>query len=210
MLQIPSRGKIRYLILFLTVVFLIVVPLSINYTEKNISQKTPPSIEKYSKKDKDCLLNVLFGEVYGNDYKEKVALLTYFTKEAKNNNKTFCQEWNTIAAGGAMKYSSNNKKDIIRIKSNHKSDVENHKQFINDFLNGKIKPNEKIKNMTNFLTIDLFKSKKCPIWARKATDYIIIDKTIYIKSDYNIINYNQNYINILLQLKKSKIKKSYS
>ena len=208
MLNVPCKGKIKYFILFLTIVSLIVI-LSINCIQKNISKELP-HIEKYNKEDKDCLLNVLFGEVYGEDYEEKVALLTYFTKEAKKNNKTFCQEWNTVAAGGAMKYSSNNKKDMNRIKSNHKSNIKRHRQFIDDFLNGEIKPNEKVKDMTNFLTINLFKSKKCPIWARKTTDYIVIDKTIYIKSDYNIVNYNQNYRDILLQLKKSKVKKPYS
>ena len=48
MLNVPCRDKIRYLILLLTIVSLIVI-LSINCTQKNISQKTPPPIEKYSK-----------------------------------------------------------------------------------------------------------------------------------------------------------------
>jgi len=149
------------------------------------------SSSEISYEERTCLLDAMLGEQGGETDYEKITFLFFFDAQSKRFGRGYCEEFYAIEGGGARRYSATSRHHLNRI-ANKKKKVEfikHNLQIINDFLDGKLLPDEvqtAVTTTTNCLQTSFSKSNKAPSWHK---DYLItqirVGNTIYSRYDWS-------------------------
>ena len=163
---------------------------------------TSQALATQNKKEFDCLLASLNGEVRGQTYPEKIAHLSFFVGSAKKYGRTFCEEWN-FKNKGVNRWSSNNikvKNKILKEKSEVPDIFFINEIIVKDFLNNPPKDYQNLFISKMSFAYSIYDMMKANSYIRNHLGvYEIVANTIYFKTTYNK---TENYKLIMKELKK--------
>lgn len=140
--------------------------------------------EPRTKEDSECLYNSMIGELAGESEYEKITHLFFFDSQSKKHGKGYCHEFNSRAGGGALRWTSNTKYHLDKVKQTISIKKEKEfRQIIMNFYSGKYCPDDiqkKVMTMNHCLIRSLFNNKNpSKWWNKKRLDYVLTNKVAY-------------------------------